>query len=235
MSGPRVVSARAREEVLATLDADLVIAVPGYGTYHLAARIDRPVALGALHALTVSCVEESPPHILVGCEDQAVAVASVWSGETRRLTDRMWPGPLTVIVPANDDTPVLPRGDVPSVCISMPTSRPLRLLCRESGPWMLAATDGPGCVAFPTVYELLEQFRDSDLSLIVDGGTRGGPGPTVVDCRVSPPVVLRVGEFPATYVDAALVMGARRRKWLRGGRSRVDERDGAIRGRRHPG
>jgi hypothetical protein len=52
----------------------------------------------------------------------------------------------------------------------------------------------------------------SGLALVLDGGRCEGPGPTVVDCRVSPPVVRRVGELPEAYVDAVLLMAARRRR-----------------------
>ena len=52
------------------------------------------------------------------------------------------------------------------------------------------------------------------IALVVDGGICRGPGPTVVDCTVSPPVVRRVGALPESYVDAAMMMGHRRRKWF---------------------
>ena len=56
-------------------------------------------------ALTPVCARwgKTPPkpvHVVVGRRDQAVALASVWTNETAYLTDRMWPGPLTVVVPA---------------------------------------------------------------------------------------------------------------------------------------
>ena len=55
----------------------------------------------------------------------------------------------------------------------------------------------------------------SGLALVLDGGTRQGPGPTVVDCRVSPPVVRQVGALPESYIDAVLLLAAQRRKRLR--------------------
>ncbi len=53
-----------------------------------------------------------------------------------------------------------------------------------------------------------------DVSFVLDGGPRGGPSPTVVDCTQSPPRVQWVGALPESYVEAALLMGDRRRRWF---------------------
>jgi tRNA A37 threonylcarbamoyladenosine synthetase subunit TsaC/SUA5/YrdC len=59
--------------------------------------------------------------------------------------------------------------------------------------------------------EAHDHLADQDVAFVVDGGLRRGPGPTVVDCTQSPPKVQHVGALPESYVQAALLMGARRR------------------------
>jgi hypothetical protein len=55
---------------------------------------------------------------------------------------------------------------------------------------------------------------------VVDGGTRDGEMPTLVDATVSPVRVLREGALPSNFIDATMAMGARKR-WF--GRSRSKE------------
>jgi len=196
------------DEALAALAADEVIAVPADGGYLLAARHDLPDASVRLGAPGKNAARPDPVVVMVGRREQAVALASVWTKETAILTDRMWPGPLAVIVPALRRAGV---GD-PLVQITMPARRPLRALCRESEPLAgrpLRRPDG-GPLIDPAEVEV--RLTASDVALIVDGGVCRGPGPTVVDCTTSPPVVRHVGALPESYVEAALMMGNRRRR-----------------------
>jgi L-threonylcarbamoyladenylate synthase len=192
-----------------------VIAVPGDGAYQLAASLANVDALTALRARTAPS-DLDPLGVVVGRRAQAVALAPGWSRETAILTDRMWPGPLTVIVPADADgnTPASPASEDPVLSLSMPASRALRALCRAGGPLTAMAlrhADGRPVI---TAGEVEALFTDDEVACVLDGGTCHGPGPTVVDCTASPPRVRHVGALPESYVDAALMMGNRRRKWF---------------------
>jgi L-threonylcarbamoyladenylate synthase len=204
MNGPRVVGPHQREELRAAVAAGQVIAVPGDGGYHLAVSCTDLIALVRLSAFGTSVDLDTPRHVVVGSREQAAAMTPLWSDEARLLTDRMWPGPLAVIVPG-DDGPV---------CITMPAARPVRLLCRDTGPLAvgpLRRSDGRPVV---TADDVQARCTDHEVALILNGGTCGGPGPTVVDCTVSPPAVRRVGALPESFVDATFMMGRRRRGWF---------------------
>jgi L-threonylcarbamoyladenylate synthase len=208
VTASRLVGPRRPDEALAALADGQVIGVPGDGGYLLAARHDLPGAVARLRALGPNSTEPGPLQVVVGGREQAVALASAWTKETAILTDRMWPGPLTVIVPALPDAG---DGD-PVVHITMPATRALRALCRESEPLTVGALWRPDGVPIVGPAEVAVRFTASDIPLIVDGGIRRGLGPTVVDCTASPPVVTHVGALPESYVDAALMMGNRRRR-----------------------
>lgn len=208
MTGPRLIGPRRPDEALAALADGEVIAVPGDGGYLLAARHDPNDTVARLRALRPNTTEPDPLHVVVGRREQAVALASVWTKEMAILTDRMWPGPLTVIVPAR-----LNAGDGdPVVHLTMPATRALRVLCRESEPLTVCALRRPDGVPIVDPAEVEVRLTASDVALIVDGGVCRGLGPTVVDCTASPPVVSHVGALPESYVDAALMMGNRRRR-----------------------
>jgi L-threonylcarbamoyladenylate synthase len=213
MSAPRMVGTRHWRSVVSVLGSGRIIAVPGDGAYQLAASPPHRNALAVLWARTTPS-RSLPPGIVVGRRAQALELAPAWSKETSILTDRMWPGPLTVIVPAGEDILAWPGTKEPVLSICMPTSRPLRAVCRATGPlvvMMLRGADGH-LVTDPEDVEAL--FSDEDVACVLDEGPCRGPAPTVVDCTESPPLVRHVGALPESFVDAALMMGNRRRKWF---------------------
>ena len=57
----------------------------------------------------------------------------------------------------------------------MPDGRALRRLCREHGPWRTVP------LRFTEPEEVAQAFRADDVAVVVDGGRREGPPPTVVD------------------------------------------------------
>jgi L-threonylcarbamoyladenylate synthase len=207
MNGPRVVGLRHIQEAVAAVEQGAVIAVPGDGGYSLAVSLSRPDALAKMGGQDPTG-NGSAVHVMVGRRLQAIALSSAWSKETGLLTDRMWPGPLMIVVPGRQVGPASPE---PVVHITMPKSRALRDLIVAAGPLAVRALLRPDGVPLADPKEVGVRFTESDLALIVDGGACPGPGLTVVDCTVSPPRVLRVGALPESYVDAALMMGSRRR------------------------
>ncbi len=209
MSGPRLAGGPARRDALAALADGRVIAVPGAGGYQLAARLDHA---GLLARPLGSVVADSAVHVMVGTRGQALGLASEWTNEARLLTDRMWPGPLIIVVPAGHDGPA-PAGSAAVVSLTMPASRALRALCREGGPLAAAGLRHADGRPLPDPGDVTAWCSGDEIALVLHGGTCAGPEPTVVDCTVSPPVVRHVGARPESYVDAALMMGRRRRRW----------------------
>jgi L-threonylcarbamoyladenylate synthase len=204
-----------REVVRAALAEGQVIAVPGYGGYQLAAAPDHPVALERLHEMaTTAALIELPAQAAVAQRAEAIRLASSWSNEARLLTDRMWPGPLTVVVPGPAAGVDWPGDWGPEVHLTMSASRPLRLVGRDTGPWAVAMLRRPDGGPVGTADEVRASITGHDVALIVDAGRCDGPGPTVIDCTGSPPRVRHIGALPESFVDAALMMGNRRPRWF---------------------
>ena len=208
MNAPRIVGPRQHSQVVAALAEGQVIGVPGTGGYQLAAALGSDAALLALNAL-VEAGPAAPRHVVVGRWNEAPALASEWSETTGQLTESVWPGPVMVRVPARDGLPFGVDRDDGSVRLTMATTRALRLVCRHVGP--LAAV-APSVHGEPLATAEVLRSRFSSVGLVLDTGPCRGPGPTEVDCRVSPPAVRVVGELPAAYIDAVVLMAARRRK-----------------------
>ena len=201
MSGSRQVGLRSGASVQQALADGQIVAVPALGSYALVALQGSPAAQRRFDVVAGGRRTELGPHLLVGQRDQARALAASWTEELQRLVERCWPGPLTLLL----------RSAAPgttTVRVSMLPRRPLRRLCRQSGPWLMAP------LPYTTPAQVAAEFGAPDVALIVDGGRCDGPDSTLVDGTVEPLRVCLEGALPAAFIEAALIMGTRRRRWF---------------------
>jgi tRNA A37 threonylcarbamoyladenosine synthetase subunit TsaC/SUA5/YrdC len=214
--------------VLDALVADAIIAVPNVGGYGLAVRAASPAGEARLVELAA---DPDGPHYAVGQIDDVRALTSGWTDELGTLLQRCWPGPVEVFLPwaesaggpaaaSGDDSPApsaglhaAPDDGAPdgawAVVVGMPDGRALRRLCREQGPWRTVP------LRFTEAEEVAQAFRAEDVAVVVDGGRREGPSPTVVDATVTPFRVLREGALPTSFIEGTMLMSTRRKLFSR--------------------
>ncbi len=202
------------------LAAGAIIAVPAVGGYCLAVRAGSPEVEAQLVELAA---DPEGPHYAVGSIEALRSLTSGWTGEVGRLLERCWPGPLEVFLPQADaagaegaDAVAEPAGDpgaAPSggwaVVVGMPDGRALRRLCRDQGPWRTVP------LSFTEAQQVARAFDAAAVALVVDGGRREGPPPTLVDATVSPVRVLREGALPGSFIEGTMLMSTRRRWFSR--------------------
>ncbi len=109
------------------------------------------------------------------------------------LTDRFWPGGLTIVIECRGLLPVLTAGGT-TVGVRIPDNRILlNILKRFGGPMAITSANRSGEPPATAVSEI-DGALASRIDVIVDGGQTPGPVPsTVYDISVSPPVVRRHG------------------------------------------
>ena len=109
------------------------------------------------------------------------------------LTDRFWPGGLTIIVEAKDLLPVLTAGGN-TVGVRIPDNPLLlQILQAFGGPAAITSANLSGAPPATSPQEIGEALA-SRIDVIVDGGKTPGPIPsTVYDISVSPPIIRRPG------------------------------------------
>jgi tRNA A37 threonylcarbamoyladenosine synthetase subunit TsaC/SUA5/YrdC len=215
-SEPPVVPSGAAE-IAGVLAGGAVVALPAVGGYCLAVAMGTPGAEARIEALAA---DPEGPHYAVGQVDDVRGLTSGWSNEVEQLLERCWPGPVDVFLPRADteegdgvhlfDQEDATPSQAWAVTVGMPDGRALRKLCKEYGPWRTIP------LSYNDAAEVARAFDAHDLALVVDGGHRDGEPPTLVDATVSPVRVLREGALPADFIDATMVMSARR-KLLREG------------------
>ncbi len=126
--------------------------------------------------------------VLVGHAAGVHGIAGRVPAAAQDLMDACWPGQLSLVLP-------LQR----SLRWTVPTDR--CVVRMPLHPLLLEVVSGIG----PTVYSGCSPTERASAALVLDSGDRpAGPGSTVVDATVSPPVLLRAGAVPVERLRAVV-------------------------------
>lgn len=184
------------------VDAGLPVGLPTDTVYVLACDPTDPGATDRLFALKKR-PRSRDLSVIVGSIEQALALTTALPASGRRLMERFWPGPLTLVVPRHPEEALELGEDEVTIGIRMPDHPVPRALCEEVGP--LAAT--PAGVQGEKVYELADDVADAFgewVPLVLDAGRCAGAAATVVDATGEEPHLLREGRLPWTEIEAAV-------------------------------
>jgi L-threonylcarbamoyladenylate synthase len=186
-----------------TLDRGGLVAFPTDTVYGLAARIDQPEAINRLFIAKGRDFNKAIA-VLIGRLDHLEQVAEELSRAALILTEKFWPGALTVVVTRKSSLPAI-LSPYPTVGVRMPDHAFARNLLAETGPLATTSANlsgGPNPITAADVFAQLEGRID----LLIDGGpTPGGVPSTLVDCTVSPVQILRHGAITDEAIFQVLV------------------------------
>jgi L-threonylcarbamoyladenylate synthase len=148
---------------------------------------------------------KNPILVVIGDRAHLDALAADIPDEARKLMDRFWPGPLTIVFRAAP--PVSPKLTAGSEKIGIRlTSHPIAMEISKKlgGPVTATSANLTGAPECSSAVEVISQLEGT-LDGIVDGGhTPGGKGSTIVDVTVYPPKVLREGMIPSSLIQDTL-------------------------------
>jgi len=128
--------------------------------------------------------------------EEAVALPAA----ARRLADRFWPGPLSIIAPVRRRDLAIPRSGTTLSC-RVPDHDLARRLLRQTGPLASTSANRHGEPPASTASAVRASIG-AELDLILDGGAAGGVASTIIDCGRTPPRVVREGPISAAEVLA---------------------------------
>lgn len=175
-----------------------VVAFPTDTLYGLAVDPRSETALEALFALKGRNADRVVA--LIGASlAQAAEVAEI-TGTARRLADRFWPGPLTLVVAARSPLAALARSADGLVGIRVPAHPVARALAEACGHVLTATSANPsGAPATSSPDEIALALPD--VSVLVDAGpSPGGPPSTLIRAVTSEIRLVREGALPWSRV-----------------------------------
>ncbi|KGN02547.1 tRNA threonylcarbamoyladenosine biosynthesis protein [Clostridium novyi A str. 4570] len=136
----------------------------------------------------------------------------------KKIMDKFWPGPLTLIMKKSDKIPDVTSAGLDSIGIRMPSSVVARDLIKKAGVPIAAPSANISGKPSPTNIERCIEDLDGKVEAII-GGEKCDVGleSTIVDCTVEPPCILRPGGItlemlkeiePNIYIDPAIMKKA---------------------------
>ncbi|GHV83630.1 threonylcarbamoyl-AMP synthase [Spirochaetia bacterium] len=112
----------------------------------------------------------------------------------KSLCEVLWPGALTLVLPKNDDVPLLATGGLETVAVRFPDNETALNLIRFSTGAIAAPSANPFGYLSPTRAKHVEDQLGDKVDIILDGGkTAIGIESTVLDLSCTRPKILRQG------------------------------------------
>lgn len=191
------------DDAVALLLAGSVVAIPTDTVYGLAARLDEDGPIQALFAAKRRPAS-LPVAVLCATTEDASRVVSAWPPAARRLAERYWPGPLTVVLDA-EEVLVARLGSRRGIGLRVPDDARCRALLARTGPLAVTSANPHGAPPATTVADVLA--LGAGVAAVLDGGTCDGVVSTVVDLTGAAPRVVREGAVAARDVLSLLTAG----------------------------
>ncbi len=144
-----------------------------------------------------------PLPLIAGSLDQVEALSGPLSPSARAIASALWPGPVTLVLPAAPGLPVEITSGGTTVAVRIPDALLARRLCLGAGPLVSTSANRSGRPAPASCTEAESEVGDA-AALALDGGPGGGPPSTLVDVSGPEPRLLRLGAVPWAQVVEAL-------------------------------
>lgn len=183
------------------------VAVPTETVYGLAADATNAEAVARIYAAK-GRPSFNPLIVHVPDPDAAETLAE-FPAAARALTERHWPGPLTLVLPKRAEAPLpaIVTAGLPSVALRVPGHRAMQALLRASGRPLAAPSANASTGISPTRAAHVLKSLGGRIPLILDGGsTQVGLESTIVAVDGAQLRLLRLGPIdlglPAPSSDA---------------------------------
>jgi len=193
--------ATAFDEAVAALRQGRLVAYPTESWYGLGADVLNEQALAEVYRVKGRPFKK-PLLVLVRDCDQLGLLVSHIPPPYQALMRHFWPGPLSLVFPAQAGlSPILTAGSG-TVAIRYTSCLVAgELLCRFGGPITGTSANISGTKPCRSAGEVEKNLNNSMVSLLDGGTTPGGAGSTLVSWENNRLVCLRRGQIPFSYVE----------------------------------
>ncbi|HKR82390.1 MAG TPA: L-threonylcarbamoyladenylate synthase [Candidatus Saccharimonadales bacterium] len=120
---------------------------------------------------------ENKPGTVIAANASQLAELGI-SAEAINRVAHLWPNPVSVVLPADDELFYLHRG-LGSLAVRIPASEPLRTLLEQTGPLLTSSANQPTETPAATVPEAQKYFGEA-VDFYTDAGKRLEPVPSTL-------------------------------------------------------
>ena len=145
---------------------------------------------------------DNPLIVHVADRQQIQRVVASVPDVAQTLLDHFAPGPLTLILPKHPALPEVVTAGLDTVGVRMPLHETAQAFLRACETPVAAPSANRSGRPSPTTWEAVQEDLGGRIECILKGGhTEAGVESTVLDCTVSPPVVLRPGAISVEAIE----------------------------------
>jgi L-threonylcarbamoyladenylate synthase len=184
-----------------------VAAIPTDTLYGLAADPFNAAAVARVFAIKGRADGQALP-LIAADAGQVERHIGALDGAARRLAERFWPGPLTILLPVPRAMAPAVSGGTGLVGVRVPADPIARAVCAGCGTPVTATSaniSGAPATASP---DEVERTLGGLVDFLLDAGpTPGGPPSTIVDLHHRPPRLVRAGAIAWEEVERCLQHG----------------------------
>lgn len=186
------------DKAISVINDGGIVAFPTETFYGLGVRFDSPDSLRRLYDIKKRPTEKALPLIIGDISQLNFLVNNRWLKElpveVKRLMERHWPGPLTLLMPARAGLSEFLVGEKGTIAVRVPgESFALHLARRAGFPITATSANISGMPPADDDQKVIEYF-DYSLDLLIDGGkTPGGLPSTIVDVTEDKLKIVRKG------------------------------------------
>jgi len=167
-------------ESVSVLKKGGIIAYPTETFYGLGAKYDLENALERLYEIKKRPIEKAMP-LIIGDIEQLHLLTEEIGNAAKRLIDKFWPGPLTMLFNARSNLSKYLVSEN-RIAVRMPGESFALKLVRASGFPITSTSANISGMPPANNAEMVIRYFKEDIDLIIDGGeTRGGLPSTIID------------------------------------------------------
>ena len=198
-------------DAAAALARGELVAFPTETVYGLGADAFNTGAVARVYAVKGRPIDHPLIVHVAGTEDLGHFAEPV-PASALRLTEALWPGPLTVVMRRAGHVPAAVAGGQPTIALRAPAHPMAQDLLEAFGGGIAAPSANRFGRVSPTTAADVRADLGDDVDLVLDGGLcRVGVESTIVDCTGDQVVVLRPGGVTAEALEDVLGGPVRRR------------------------
>lgn len=181
-----------------------ICVLPTDTIYGFHCRADNSELLSQLHQLK-GRQEQKPFLLLIPGVEYLVHREILLPPPARRLMERFWPGPLTLVLTSRERWPDALSEDGYSIAVRQPGYPILARIIDYAGvPLASTSVNLAGQEPLQTVEEIVSAFGDR-VDCVLDAGPLPAAKPsTIISFRTTPPAILREGAIPADFIQPFL-------------------------------